>query len=67
MLRRSSADLCPSCGGCLPYDGPPRKVCHCGTHWGDPLLELIRLLDELLSDPPPPDPVPALPDTEERG
>jgi hypothetical protein len=48
-------NACPSCGGCLPCEGLPHQVCRCGSDWGDPLLELIRLLDELLSDPPPPD------------
>lgn len=55
MLRRSDANACPSCGGCYPFEGPPSQVCCCGSEWGD-LNELIRLLDELLSDPGPPDP-----------
>lgn len=24
---------CPTCGGCLPGDGPDELVCQCGTHW----------------------------------
>lgn len=46
---------CPRCGGCLPGEGPACDVCTCGSRWVDDLMELIRLLDELLSDPPPPD------------
>lgn len=65
MLRRSDANACPSCGGCYPGEGPPSSVCRCGSSWGPDLRELIRVLDEVLSDPGPPDlieeaPVPAL-------
>jgi hypothetical protein len=48
----------------MPFEGPPSRVCRCGSDWGD-LTELIRLLDELLSDPPPADAAvlpPGLPD-----
>lgn len=55
MLLPSSPNLCPSCGGCMPDEGPPSLVCRCGSNWGPPLRELIRLLDEALSDPGPPD------------
>lgn len=68
MLRPSDhAHPCPSCGGCMPFEGPPSQVCRCGSDWGRDLNELIRLLDEVLSDPPPADStvtaLPALPPT----